>query len=47
MVTEVKKNIFLSLMNSKDYLEATQKILELRVKNLQDVGAVLVEVCTL
>lgn len=47
MVTEVKKNIFLSLMSSKDYLEATQKILELRAKNLQDVAAVLVEVCTL
>lgn len=47
MVTEVKKNIFLSLMSAKDYLEATQKILELRAKNLQDVAAVLVEVCTL
>jgi hypothetical protein len=32
----------MSLMTSKDYVEATQKILELRVKNYQDVAAVLV-----
>jgi len=42
MVTEAKKNIFLCLMDSKDYLEATQRILELRVKNYQDVATVLV-----
>jgi hypothetical protein len=47
MVTEVKKNIFLCLMDSKDYLEATQRILEMRIKNFQDVATVLVEVCTL
>lgn len=34
-------------MDSKDYLEATQKILELKIKNYQDVATVLVEVCTL
>jgi hypothetical protein len=27
MVTEAKKNIFICLMDSKDYLEATQRIL--------------------
>lgn len=27
MVTETKKNIFVCLMDSKDYLEATQRIL--------------------
>jgi nucleolar MIF4G domain-containing protein 1 len=47
MVTETKRNIFLCLMDSKDYLEATQRILELRVRNYQDVATVLVEVCTL
>ena len=47
MVTETKKNIFLCLMDSKDYLEATQRILELNVKYQQDIATVLVEVCTL
>ena len=47
MVTEVKRNIFLCLMDSKDYLEATQRILDLRIKNFQEVATVLVEVCTL
>lgn len=42
MVTEAKRNIFLCLMDSKDYLEATQRILELRVRNYQDVATVLV-----
>lgn len=47
MVTETKKNIFVCLMDSKDYLEATQRILELNVKHHQDIATVLVEVCTL
>ena len=34
-------------MDSKDYLEATQRILQLNIKNMQDVATVLVEVCTL
>jgi hypothetical protein len=34
-------------MDSKDYLEATQRILDLRIKNFQEVATVLVEVCTL
>ena len=34
-------------MDSKDYLEATQRILELNLKNYQDIATVLVEVCTL
>lgn len=34
-------------MDSKDYLEATQSILSLKIKNYQDVATVLVEVCTL
>ena len=47
LMTEAKKNIFLCLMDSKDYLEATQRILELNTKNHQDIATVLVEVCTL
>lgn len=34
-------------MDSKDYLEATQRILELNVKHHQDIATVLVEICTL
>lgn len=47
MVTEAKKNIFVALMDSKDYIEATQRILELNTKNIQEIATVLVEVCTL
>ena len=47
MVTEAKKNIFLALMDSKDFLEATQRIVELNVRSYQDIATVLVEVCTL
>ena len=31
-------------MMSKDYIEATQRILELKVKKLEDISLVLVEV---
>jgi hypothetical protein len=34
-------------MDSKDFIEATQRIIELKVRNYQDVATVLVEVCTL
>jgi nucleolar MIF4G domain-containing protein 1 len=47
MVTEAKRNIFVALMDSKDYIEATQRILELNVRHQQDIATVLVEVCTL
>ena len=47
MVTQTKRSIFVCLMDSKDYLEATQRILELKIKNMQEVATVLVEVCTL
>lgn len=42
MVTESKRNIFICLMDSKDYLEATQRILELKIRNMQDTASVLV-----
>jgi len=42
MVTEAKRNIFICLMDSRDYLEATQRILELRIRNYQDLATVLV-----
>ena len=47
MVTEAKRNIFVALMGSRDYIEATQRILELNTRNIQDIATVLVEVCTL
>ena len=43
-VTEVKKNIFVELMSSQDYIEATNKLLELKIKRLEDLASVLVEV---
>ena len=47
MVTQGKKNIFIALMDSNDFLEATQRILSLNTKHLQDIATVLVQVCTL
>ena len=43
-VTEVKKNIFVELMSSQDYIEATKRLLELKIKRLEDLASVLVEV---
>lgn len=40
----MKKNIFVELMSSQDYIEATKKVLELKVKRLEDLASVLVEV---
>ncbi len=44
LVTEIRKNIFLEIMQAQDYVEATQRVLALKVKNLQEIALVLVQV---
>ena len=44
LVTEIRKNIFLEIMQAEDYVEATQRVLALKVKNLQEIALVLVQV---
>ena len=46
MVTEKKKKIFVSIMKAEDYLEATENILQLKIRNPSEVAEVIVEVCS-
>ena len=34
-------------MQASDYIEATQKVLMLKIKNLQEIAVVLLQVCVL
>ena len=40
--TEIKKNIFVQLMSSHDYIQATKRLLDMKIKRLEDLANVLV-----
>lgn len=46
MVTEKKKKIFVAIMKSEDYIEATENILMLKIKNQSEIAEVIVEICS-
>lgn len=46
MVTEFSKKVFVAIMTAEDYVDAAEKILEMRSKKHNEIAAVIVETCT-